>query len=492
MRLQPDLTVTAEALERGKNALVRDAAWATLAGALYGGVILVGFAVELGASASLIGLLAAIPFLAQVSQIGAVALVERVRQRRKITVLAVTASRILILGLAIVAFLPTAALQIALLVAVQIVVTLLGSVAGCSLNSWLHQLIPRETLGALFSRRLFWSTVLSSIGALSAGYLVQNWPGADKLHAYSVAFAAASAAGFVSTYYLTRVPEPVMISSSTRVPIIDLLRAPFQDPDFRNVIAFMATWNLASNLAAPFITVYLLRQLHYELGTVTTLSMASQVATALTLYLWGRLSDRLSNKAILSVALPAYFAALVGLAFTALPQPHALTLPLLYLIHVVMGVASGGIGLATGNLGLKCAPQGRGTSYLTAVGLAGSVAAGIAALAGGALADWFASRQLSIAFQWVAPGTTRQVTLLQFRHWEFLFGISFALGFYVLHRLSRVREGAEHSERTVVQQFVSEAMRSLDQLSPIEGLRTVILLPFGRLRERRLKPRSPP
>ncbi|MNC86574.1 hypothetical protein D3C83_22460 [compost metagenome] len=86
----------------------------------------------------------------------------------------------------------------------------------------------------------------------------------------------------------------------------------------------------------------------------------------------------------------------------------------------------------------------------------------------------------------------KQVTLLQFRHWEFLFGISFALGFYVLHRLSRIREGEEHSERTVVQQFVIEAVRSLDQLSPIEGLRTVILLPFGRLRERRLKPRAPP
>jgi hypothetical protein len=34
---------------RGKRALVGDAAWATLAGALYGGVVLVGFAVQLGA-----------------------------------------------------------------------------------------------------------------------------------------------------------------------------------------------------------------------------------------------------------------------------------------------------------------------------------------------------------------------------------------------------------------------------------------------------------
>ncbi|HJQ62632.1 MAG TPA: MFS transporter [Burkholderiales bacterium] len=492
MRLRPDPIVTALDLERAKNALVKDAAWATLAGALYGGVILVGFAVELGASASIIGLLAAIPFLAQLSQIGAMALVERVRQRRKITVLAVSASRMLILALALIPFIPEQPLQLTALVGAQIAIALLGSVAGCALNSWLHQLVPRESLGELFSKRLFWSTVLSSLGALSAGYLVQNWPGADKTQAYSIAFAAAGAAGFISSHYLTRVAEPMMATSSARVPLLELLRTPFRDADFRNVILFMASWNLASNIAAPFITVYLLRQMGYELGTVTTLWMAGQVATALTLYLWGRLSDRLSNKAILSVALPAYFASLVALAFAALPAPHVLTLPLLYLIHVTMGAASGGIGLATGNLGLKLAPQGRGTAYLTAVGLAGSLAAGFAALAGGGLADWFAARELSLSFRWTSPGEMKQVTLLQFRHWEFLFGISFVLGFYVLHRLSRIREGAEHSERTVVQQFVIEAIRSLDQLSPIEGLRTAILFPFGRLRERRLKPRPPP
>ena len=37
-----------------------------------------------------------------------------------------------------------------------------------------------------------------------------------------------------------------------------------------------------------------------------------------------------------------------------------------------------------------------------------------------------------------------------------------------------------------------EAFRSIDQLSPVEGLRTVILLPFGRIRDRRLRPRSAP
>ena len=61
--------MTPERLERAKRHLVHDAAWATLAGSLYGGVVLVGFAVALGASPMLVGLLAAIPFLAQVAQV---------------------------------------------------------------------------------------------------------------------------------------------------------------------------------------------------------------------------------------------------------------------------------------------------------------------------------------------------------------------------------------------------------------------------------------
>ncbi len=492
MRLRPDDTVTPEDLARGSRALVKDAAWATTAGALYGGVILVGFALELGATPIVIGLLAAIPFLAQVSQLAALAIIERVRQRRKITLAAVTVARTLILSLALIPFVEGQPLQLSLLVVAQAAISLAGSVGGCAFNSWVHEVVPREALGALFARRLFWSTLLSSLGALSAGYLVQQWPLDDKLQAYAIAFVAAGAAGFVSSRYLLAVPEPAMRRTGPPLPLAELLRAPLADANFRNVVAFMAAWNLASNVAAPFITVFLLRQIGLELGTLTATWAAGQVATALTMAWWGRLSDRLSNKAILRVALPAYFACLIALAFIAFPGPHALTVALVFLVQIVMGAASGGIGLATGNLGLKLAPQGQGTAYLAVVTLAGSLAAGIAALAGGVLADWFAARELALSFQWTSPGATKQLIVLQFRHWEFLFAISFALGFYVLHRLSRIQEGAEHSERTVIQQLVIEAFRSIDQLSPVEGLRTVILMPFGRLRDRRLRPRSEP
>ena len=488
MQLRPDPVVTPEDVIRGRRALVKDAAWASLVGALYGGVILVGFAVELGATPFLIGLLAAIPFLAQMAQLPAVALIERLRQRRKIAIVAVTLSRLTIFALAAIPFMGDTSAQLAALILAQLAITLLGSVGGCAVNSWMHQLLEGKGLGDLFSRRLFWSTVLAALGALAAGQLVQHWPLPERLQAYSVAFAMAGVAGFVSTYYLATVPEPRMTRAAP-LPVLAILRSPFQDLNFRRVIVFMVSWNFASNLAAPFIAVYLLRQLGYGLGTVTTLWIASQVANALTMYLWGRLSDRLSNKAILAVALPAYFGCLVALPFTAIPVMHSLTLPLLYVIHVAMGAASGGIGLATGNLGLKLAPQGQGTAYLASVTLLGSVGAGVSAVLGGALADWFAARELSLHLHWSTPGGAGAVTVLQFAHWEFLFAISFALGGYVLHALSRIEEGREISERTVIQQFVAEAARPLNQLSSIEGLRAALLFPLGWLSERRRTPR---
>jgi MFS family permease len=489
MRLSPDATITPADLERGKQALVKDAAWASLVSTLYGGVILVGFALELGATPWHVGVLAAIPFLAQIAQLPAISLVERLRERRRIAVVAISLSRAAIGLLAVIAFIPDKRLALYALVAAQVLITVCGAVGGCSFNSWLHQLLARDAYGALFSRRLFWSTVLACVGALGAGHVVQHWAAPERLHAYALSFAAASLVGFVGLRYLAAVPEPKMARSGPPLPLMSLMRAPWRDANFRRVIVFMASWNFASNLAAPFITVYLLNQLAYGMASVTSLWIASQIANALTMYLWGRISDRLSNKAILAVALPAYLGCMIGLPFTALPHPHALTLPLLYAVHVMMGAAAGGIALATGNLGLKLAPHDRATSYLAAVSLAGATAGGIAALLGGALADWFAARELAVFVHWTSSRAAHEIVVLNLRHWEFLFALAFVCGTYVLHALSRINEGTEHSERAVIQELVSEASRSLAQLSPIDGLKDTLLFPLGRLRDRRLRSR---
>ena len=490
LKLSPDAEITPRALEQGKRGLVHDAAWASLTGALYGGVIMVGFALELGASPLFVGVLAAIPLFAQLAQLPALILVERVRERRRIAFVAASGARLLILSLAALPLLVEGRAALWMLVCALTVITLLGATAACAANSWVHQLLAGEELGALHARRLFWSVMLASLGALAAGYTVEQWPFGERVHAYSASFAAAGVAGFVGLHALARVPEPVMARTGPPQPVLELLRAPFRAPNFRRLIVFMASWNFASNLAAPFVTVYLLKQLGYGLDAVTVLWAGGQIANAFTLYSWGRLSDRLSNKAILATALPAYFGCLIALPVSALPAPHELTLPLLALVHVLMGIASGGIGLATGNIGLKLAPQEKGTAYLAAVSLTGAAAGGCAALAGGALAEWFAARELAFVLQWSSPARSTEMLALHFRHWEFLFALAFMLGIYVLHALSRVQEGADISERQVMRGFLLEAMRIAGSLSSTAAGLLEAAFPFGRLFDRRRRSRA--
>src|ERR1700694_1019723 len=82
-----------EVAERASRLVLYDALSHEAMGALTTGVFLVGFAVAIDASNFAIGVLAAIPFLAQLLQIPAVVLIERWRARRSVCVWAARGGR---------------------------------------------------------------------------------------------------------------------------------------------------------------------------------------------------------------------------------------------------------------------------------------------------------------------------------------------------------------------------------------------------------------
>lgn len=486
---QPVPSIAAKDIEQGKRALVHDGAWANVVGALTSGVLLVGFALQLGASDQLIGILAAIPFISQLAQIPAIQLIATLRRRKLITLVATTTSRAIILGLAALPFLADRQTALWLLIGGQIVICFLGAIGGCAWNSWIHDLLPKQGLGDFFARRLFWATGLGMAASLLGGLLVdhaERFFGGEPytVRAYSVISLLGAAAGFASSWWLSKVPEPQMRAPDPAAPhpkLFAMMRKPMRDLNFRRLIVFMVAWNFATNLAAPFIAVYLVQQLGFDLGFVVVLSVLSQLANILTLHWWGVIADRFSTRSVLVVCAPVFIACIFALPYTHTPEPHALTKPLLIVLHLLMGAAAAGIGLGTGTIGLKLAREEDATAYLATIGLFAALAAGVAPIVGGALSQWFADKELSLVLNWGAGEAAVKLVALRLQHWDFFFAIAFVLGLYAIIRLDKVEEAGDVDERQVARQFMLEAQRSIRNLSTVAGLRLITRAPFGRL-----------
>lgn len=134
MALNPQSELTPAERERGLQLLVVEAGFSGGAAALTSGVILTAFALHLGASNMMVGLLAAMPFLAQLLQLPAIQLVERWRQRKRIAVLSSLIGRTMLAAMAALAFFSgTTALLIFL--AAQMLLCGLGAIGGCAWNA---------------------------------------------------------------------------------------------------------------------------------------------------------------------------------------------------------------------------------------------------------------------------------------------------------------------------------------------------------------------
>src|SRR5258708_34412360 len=138
--------------ERGLKALVWDGIFSQALGVFTGGTLLTGCALELGASPAFIGLLAAIPFFAQLAHVPAVVLIEKVRRRRVICLVATLIARLMLLPLAAVPFIPDRDVPLSLLLAAFALLPPPGAVRGCALIAWPNGVPPHHPLRGVVAR----------------------------------------------------------------------------------------------------------------------------------------------------------------------------------------------------------------------------------------------------------------------------------------------------------------------------------------------------
>ncbi len=421
------------ALERGLNALVWDGVFSQAIGVLTGGTLLTGCALEFGASATFIGILAAIPFFAQFAHLPAIVLVEKLRQRRAICLAATLSARLMLVPLAAVPFVSDRSLALILLLAAFAVLAPLGAIGGCSWMSWTCDLVPHHRLGEVFGRRQLRANVSAVAAGLLGGGIISAWATlypAWRVGGYVGVFAIAIVAALASTWCLTRMPDvPMPAPQPTTLPT--LFARPFRDRNFRRLMIFLGSWQFVANLALPFCPVYLVQHLHYRITTAIALTIIGQFASIAVVPFWARLSDRWSNKTTILLSSPVFLGCLFGWALAVPWVPHPIRFPLIVALQLALGAATAGLDLACGNIALKLAPKGEATVFLGANGMVKSLCAGCAPIAGGALiarlADWGGIGSAA----WPMP------------IWQLLFVAAGVLGALALIQLARIEEWGE-------------------------------------------------
>ena len=482
---KPKESLTEQEIKTGLDAVIKDGVASQAMGILTGGAFLTAFAIKLGASNFVIGLLAAIGPLSQLLQLPSIFIVEKMRNRRLITVVAAILSRICWLVIALAPFVFGIKAGIAVLLLLLTAVSAFGAVGGCSWNSWMRDLIPETILGSFFSKRMRIGTFVGIILSLLAAVYLDVWKTRmpdHELAGYSILFVIGFIAGMIGVYYLTKTPEPMMPQAEVRPKIFGLLSLPFKDENFRKLIAFMCSWNFAVNLAGPFFMVYMIKRLEMQMSIIIALSILSQVMNFLFLNIWGRYTDRFSNKSVLAICGPLFMLSILAWTFTTMPEKYFLTMPILIGIHIVMGIAGAGVSLASGNIALKLAPKGQATAFLATNTISNSIVAGIAPILGGKFADFFVGRQLAWTLKYTSPKGEWTLPTLNLQQWDFFFVLAFLIGLYSVHRLAMIKEVGEVEEDVVIRQLFSEVRSHVRTLSSVDGVKQMLGFPFASLR----------
>lgn len=484
--LLPQNTVSDRELKSGLRLVLHDGILTQIMGNLTGGAFLVAFALLLGASNVVIGLIAAMQAFSQVLQIPAIYLVEAMRNRKALMVFSLFASRIFWLLLALVPWFIPKPYQIDAMFVALFIDYALGTIAGLAWHSWMRDLIPENILGQYMGKRMAISTGVGVVITLAAGLGVDaftaNTAGTSALVLYSIYFALGGLFGLWGIYFIARTPEPIM-ERRPHPSIWGPIREPFQDRNFRRLLMFLGSWNFAVNLAAPFFTVYMLKRLDLSMSLIVAFAILSQVLNVFFFRLWGRLADRYSNKSVLAESGFMFVSTFAIWPFAALPEQYWITLTVLLLIHAMAGISTAGVTLCTGNIALKLAPRGKATAYLAVRSFVAGIAATIAPILGGVLGNWFETERLSVTLAWASTATqvSWQFPAIVLSGLDFLFVLAFVFGLYSLHRLLAVEEVGEVEKGVVLAEFNDEIRKTVRDISNVAGLRDLLVMPYSQL-----------
>jgi MFS family permease len=376
-----------ELVRRSLRASCAEGMFAEVFTACAAGAVLTGWALYLKLSPFLVGVLGALPFLAQLVQFPAAAVTSWLGHRRA-ALWTVMLSRQVYLPLAFLPFLHlTRAAEQRLLVGTAALAAVLGILGNNAWVAWMGELVPARLRGRYFGRRSALCILGGTLAQLAAGAVLDS----AKLHgvigpAFSMLALFACGVGGITTWLMAQQHDPAPVAERTPFDLASVLQ-PFRDVAGRRVVAYQLTWNLAIGVASAFFSVHMLENLKMGFLLIALYNAGVAGVRILVAPFWGHALDRVGVRPVLVTCCLGM--SLVPLLWL-LPTPDRLW-PLA-IDFVLSGVLWCGQSLADFQLPLRLAPREGRPYYLAAFMTAEGLAFAIASSVGGAIAQTLPAR----------------------------------------------------------------------------------------------------
>ncbi len=297
------------------------------------------FAIALKASNAQVGLLGSLPNLvSSLFQIKSPLLIEKFGKRKSLVGLFVFLNSLIWIPIILTPFLFPKDLAVWFLIFLVIIYAVLNGMGGPAWASMMSDLVSEKTRGKYFGYRNTILGFVTLISILISGFILDIFSKkSSAFYGFVFIFVLAFISRVISWFYLSKMYEPKYNRSRIIFKFKDFLKK-INSP-FGKFVIFYFLITLGTNIAGPFFSVYMLRDLKFTYLTYTLLTVFASLGSIIGMSLWGRYIDEYGNIKILK---------LTGISVSILPLLWLFSQSPIYLmfVQILGGFSWAGFGLA--------------------------------------------------------------------------------------------------------------------------------------------------
>ncbi len=349
-----------------------------------GGAFLTGIALFLGANDFEIGLLGAIPFMAQLAQLFSAYLAGQAGSRKTYSIWSAVFGR-QIWWLALPVLYLTSDWRLEAFFAILIFSNVAIMTAAPVWLSWMADIVPDRIRARYFGYRSA-GIAFSTISATVAGGIIL-----DKFRAagqeatgFAVILAFACLFALAAVLLLRRVPDRPNEEGDEDVIRWENVFEPLKDVNFRRLLKVFFVWNVAVGIAAIFFAAHMITNLKMSFTLISLYSSVPAIIAILLNRPWGVVIDRFGSRPVIVIC--AIGIAMIPLIWW-LPRPDFLWI--LGFEAIYSGALWTGFNLAAFNIPISNSPKNKRTSYLAMFAVITGIGFFAASIVGGYLAESF-------------------------------------------------------------------------------------------------------